>query len=95
MISTLAAADLGWVHHGLMVNVRPDKNKLRARAPSIVARLAAVDEAAALAALAEAQNDAPVAVAARASVADCEGDLSRILTRLGGAEANVNSSAGM
>ncbi len=87
VISTLAAAELGWVHDGLMVNVRPDNAKLRARAQGIVARVAAVGEAAALAALAEAQNDVPVAIAAaagrldaaqaRALVADCDGDLCR------------------
>ena len=105
VISTLAAAELGWVHDGLMVNVRPDNAKLRARAQRIVARVAAVGEAAALAALAEAQNDVPVAIAAaagrldaaraRALVADCDGDLSRILTRVRGAGADVDSSAGM
>ena len=105
VISTLAAAELGWVHDGLMVNVRPDNAKLRARAQGIVARVAAVGEAAASAALAEAQNDVPVAIAAaagrldaaraRALVADCDGDLSRILTRVRGAGADVNSSAGM
>ncbi len=104
-ISTLAAAELGWVHHGLMVHVRPDNDKLRARALGIIARVAAVGEAEASAALREAENDVPVAIVAAAGrlgaaqartlVADCGGDLSRILTRLGGAEANVNSSAGM
>ncbi len=92
VLSTLAAAELGWVHDGLMVNLRPDNAKLRARAQTIVARVAAVEPAAASAALAEAQNDVPVAIAAaagrldatqaRALVADCGGDLSRILARL-------------
>ena len=105
VISTLAAAELGWVHDGLMVNLRPDNAKLSARAQSIVARVASVGEAAASAALAEAENDVPVAIAAaagrldavraRALVADCGGDISRILTRLRAAGANVNSSAGM
>lgn len=105
VLSTLAAAELGWVHDGLMVNVRPDNAKLCARAQSIVARLAEVSDTEAAAALAAAQNDVPVAIAAaagrldpvyaRALVADCGGDLSRILSRLKGASANVNSSAGM
>ncbi len=105
VISTLAAAELGWVYDSLMVNVRPDNAKLRARAQRIVARVAAVGEAAASAALTEAQNDVPVAIAAaagrldaaqaRALVAECEGDISRILTRVNGAGAEVNSSAGM
>lgn len=97
VLSTLAAAELGWVHDGLMVNVRPDNAKLRARARDIVARVAAVGEAAASDALA--QNDVPVAIAsaagrldatqARALVADCGGDLSRVLARLRNAKANV------
>jgi N-acetylmuramic acid 6-phosphate etherase len=105
ILSTLAAAELGWVHDGLMVNLRPDNAKLRARAQSIVARVAAVEEAAASAALAAAQNDVPIAIAAaagrldatqaRALVADCGGDLSHVLARLRDAEANVTSSTGM
>jgi len=105
VLSTLAAAEVGWVHDGLMVNLRADNAKLRARAEGIVARLAAVGESAAAAALDEAQNDVPVAVAAAAGrldaarayalVAECGRDLSRILARLRGADADVNSSAGM
>ncbi len=105
VLSTLAAAELGWVHDGLMVNVRPDNAKLRARAQDIVARVAAVEQATALAALAEAQNDVPVAIAtaagkidameARALIAECGGDLSHVLARLRDAKANVNSSTGM
>ena len=105
ILSTLAAAELGWVHDGLMVNVRPDNAKLRARAQSIVARVAAVGQAAASAALAETHNDVPAAIAAaagrldaaeaRALVADCGGDLSHVLARLRDAKANVTSSTGM
>ena len=92
VLSTLAAAELGWVHDGMMVNLRPDNAKLRARARDIVARVAGVGAPAASAALAEAQDDVPVAIAAavgrldaaraRALVADCAGDLSKILARL-------------
>jgi N-acetylmuramic acid 6-phosphate etherase len=105
VLSTLAAAELGWVHDGLMVNVRPDNAKLRARARDIVARVAAVDESAASAALAESNNDVQVAIAAaagridateaRALIAECGGDLSHVLARLKAAEANVTSSTGM
>jgi N-acetylmuramic acid 6-phosphate etherase len=104
VISTLAAAELGWVYDGLMVNLRPDNAKLRARAESIVARMAAVGEVAASAALAEALNDVPVAIAAaagrldateaRALVAECGGDLSRILARVKDAAANASLQRG-
>ena len=106
VISTLAAAELGWVHDGLMVNLRPDNAKLSARAPRHrCARGVGRGGRGLGRALAEAENDVPVAIAAaagrldaaraRALVADCGGDISRILTRLRAAEANVNSSAGM
>jgi N-acetylmuramic acid 6-phosphate etherase len=91
VLSTLAAAELGWVHDGLMINLKPDNAKLRARAAAIVARLAGIDSAAASAALKEAQDDVPVAIAAaaarldrgqaRALVAECGGDISKILAR--------------
>ncbi|WHZ37831.1 N-acetylmuramic acid 6-phosphate etherase [Sagittula sp. MA-2] len=51
MISTLAGVLLGHVHDGMMVNLRPDNIKLRARAETIVARIAAVPADAARAAL--------------------------------------------
>ncbi len=51
MISTLAGVLLGHVHDGMMVNLRPDNIKLRARAETIVARIAAVPTDAARAAL--------------------------------------------
>lgn len=105
VLSTLAAAKLGWVHDGLMVNVRPDNAKLRARAEGIVARLAAVGETAASAALIEAQMNVPVAVVAaagqldaeraRALVAECRGDLSRTLALLKRAGTDINSSSGI
>jgi N-acetylmuramic acid 6-phosphate etherase len=40
VISTLAAAELGLVYHGLMINVRPENAKLKVRARTIVERLA-------------------------------------------------------
>lgn len=102
VLSTLAAADLGWVYDGMMVGVRPENAKLRARARGIVARVA---EAEADAALSQAGDDAPVAIviaagrldadAARALVAEHGGDLHRILARLEGARGTVNSSAGI
>lgn len=51
ILSTLAGVALGHVHDGMMVNLRADNAKLRDRATRIVARIAAVDETAAAAAL--------------------------------------------
>lgn len=51
MISTLVGVLLGHVHDGMMVNLRPDNIKLRARAEAIVAGIAAVPADAARAAL--------------------------------------------
>lgn len=51
MLSTLIGVRLGHVHDGLMVNVRADNEKLRARAARIVASIAAVDAEAARSAL--------------------------------------------
>ena len=51
MLSTLMAVELGHVHDGMMVNLRADNIKLRARAASMVAQIAGVDEADAAAAL--------------------------------------------
>ncbi|ETX27352.1 N-acetylmuramic acid 6-phosphate etherase [Roseivivax isoporae] len=67
MLSTLMALDLGHVHDGMMVNLRADNTKLRARAAGIVARVAAVDEAAARRALEATRGEvkAAVLVAAR------------------------------
>ena len=90
VISTLACAKLGHVHRGLMVNLRPDNAKLRARATGIVARLAEVDEATAAGALERTQFDVKAAVvaaggldadAAKALVVDCDGDLAVALER--------------
>ncbi|WP_170331831.1 N-acetylmuramic acid 6-phosphate etherase [Ruegeria arenilitoris] len=43
MLSSLMAVELGHVHSGMMVNLRADNDKLRARATGIVARIADVD----------------------------------------------------
>ncbi|WP_254435920.1 N-acetylmuramic acid 6-phosphate etherase [Ruegeria arenilitoris] len=43
MLSSLMAVELGHVHGGMMVNMRADNDKLRARATGIVARIAEVD----------------------------------------------------
>ena len=51
MLSTLMAVELGHVHDGMMVNLRADNIKLRARAAGIVRRIAGVSEVAAQAAL--------------------------------------------
>ncbi len=91
VISTLCCARLGHVHRGLMVNLRPDNAKLRARAIGIVGRLTEVDEEAAAAALGATNFDVKAAIvvaaggldarAARALVAACEGDLAAALAR--------------
>ncbi|TNF22906.1 MAG: N-acetylmuramic acid 6-phosphate etherase [Rhodobacteraceae bacterium] len=62
MISTLAGVRLGHVHDGLMVNLRPDNIKLRARAAAIVSRITGVGRAAAEAALAATGHDTKCAV---------------------------------
>jgi N-acetylmuramic acid 6-phosphate etherase len=51
MLSTLMAVELGHVHDGMMINLRADNIKLRARAAGIVARIADVGDDAARAAL--------------------------------------------
>jgi N-acetylmuramic acid 6-phosphate etherase len=93
VISTLACARLGHVHRRLMVNLRPDNAKLRARAVRIVGRLGEVDEATAAAALRATQYDVKAAVvaaaagldaaAAKALVEACEGDLAAALAQAG------------
>lgn len=51
LLSTLAHIKLGAVHDGMMVNVRADNLKLKARARGIVSRIAKADEKDAAAAL--------------------------------------------
>ncbi|WP_170753272.1 N-acetylmuramic acid 6-phosphate etherase [Ruegeria lacuscaerulensis] len=62
MLSSLMALDLGHVHGGMMVNLRADNHKLRARAAGIVARIAKVDTDAAQAALAQTNGDVKPAI---------------------------------
>jgi N-acetylmuramic acid 6-phosphate etherase len=57
LLSTLANARLGHVYRGLMVNVRPDNDKLRRRAVDIIASIAGVDAASAQRSLAAAADD--------------------------------------
>ena len=105
VISTLAAAELGYVHDGLMINVRPENAKLKVRARRIVERIAGVGGEAAEAALIEAGGDVPTAVAAAAGpigaaaarrlLMECGGDLAEALSRLRARDTKVNASAGM
>ena len=92
VISTLAAAELGLVYHGLMINLRPENAKLKVRARTIVERLAGVGGEAAEAALVEAGSDVATAIvvaagaldaaAARSLLTQCGGDLAKSLSRL-------------
>ncbi len=104
-ISTFACAELGWVHDGMMVNVRPDNARLRPRGQAIVARVAGVSEAAAAEALHVAGDDIPITTAVAAGALDratarmlldaCGGDIAEVLERLKAPETWVNSNAGM
>ncbi len=92
VISTLAAAELGHVHDGLMINVRPENMKLRARARHIVERLGSVGSEAADAALKAASGEVAIAIVAAAGALDAAsarlilaesgGDLGQTLQRL-------------
>jgi N-acetylmuramic acid 6-phosphate etherase len=62
MLSTLMAIELGHVHDGMMVNLRADNIKLRARARSIVARVASVEQGDAEAALDTSNGEVKVAI---------------------------------
>jgi N-acetylmuramic acid 6-phosphate etherase len=62
LLSTLANAGLGHVWRGHMVNVRPDNDKLRARAAHIVASLAGVASEAASQCLSLADSDVKCAI---------------------------------
>ena len=92
MMSTLMAIELGHVHDGMMVNLRADNAKLRARAQGIVSRIANVADEAAATALVAAEGDVKVAtlvaagagsaVAARRLLSGTEGHLRGALERL-------------
>ncbi|TCV68037.1 N-acetylmuramic acid 6-phosphate etherase [Neorhizobium sp. S3-V5DH] len=62
MLSTLAAVKLGHVHDGHMVNLRPDNDKLRARAARMVAEIAGIDMDEAGILMGSAQGSVKVAV---------------------------------
>ena len=62
LLSTLAHIRLGAVHDGLMVSVRADNTKLKARACGIVSRIAKVDPTRAHRALEAAEGDVKPAV---------------------------------
>ncbi|WP_170409622.1 N-acetylmuramic acid 6-phosphate etherase [Ruegeria atlantica] len=62
MLSSLMALQLGHIHGGMMVNLRADNDKLRARATGIVARIAEVDAETAKQALDAANGDVKPAV---------------------------------
>ena len=62
MLSTLMALDLGHVHDGMMVNLRADNIKLRARAAGIVSSIAGVSASQARSALQDARGDVKTAV---------------------------------
>jgi N-acetylmuramic acid 6-phosphate etherase len=92
LLSTLANARLGHVYRGLMVNVRPDNEKLRSRALDIIGSIAGVDEATARLSLARAGDDVKGAVLiasgagsmerARTLLAQARDDLGAALSRL-------------
>jgi N-acetylmuramic acid 6-phosphate etherase len=62
LFSTLTMLQLGRVHDGLMVDMRPSNEKLRARGLRMLIRLTGADEAAAQAALAAADGHVKLAV---------------------------------
>ncbi len=72
MLSTAMAVDLGHVHDGMMVNLRADNIKLRARAVSIVCKVAGVGQGTAQAALDTTKGDVKTAavIAAKGVSAD-------------------------
>jgi len=91
MMSTLMAVSLGHVHDGMMVNVRADNIKLRARAAGIVCRITGVDAATASRALDATGGDVKPAVlvalgqdtaAAQEILTDTQGNLRAALARI-------------
>jgi N-acetylmuramic acid 6-phosphate etherase len=104
MLSTLVAMKLGHVHDGMMVNVRPENEKLRARAAGIVARIAGIDPAAAQEKLRQADYEPKIAIllaAGAASAADAaallkksQGHLRPALAWLGATPSNTAKASG-
>lgn len=91
MLSTLMAIELGHVHDGMMVNLRADNIKLRARAAGMVAHIAEVSSDAASAALEAADGLVKPAIlvargysldAAQQLLRETEGNLRAALARL-------------
>lgn len=91
MLSTLMAIELGHVHDGMMVNLRADNAKLRARAAGMVSRIAGVGEDAARAALEATDGLVKPAIlvargqdpaAAQTLLRETEGNLRAALARL-------------
>src|SRR4051812_39392567 len=78
MLSTLTMVRLGKTYGNLMVDVRITNAKLRDRATRIVEQVAGVDRAAAAAALAEAGDDAKVAIAMLRTHTDADGARERL-----------------
>jgi N-acetylmuramic acid 6-phosphate etherase len=99
LLSTLANARLGHVYRGLMVNVRPDNDKLRRRAIDIIASIAGVDENAARHSLVSADDDVKCAVLiasglgprekAQNILAQSRGDIGAALSRREGAPSGA------
>lgn len=91
ILSTLMAMELGHVHDGMMVNLRADNIKLRARAMGMVARIAGVTDDAARAALETTDGDVKPAIlvaagqtpdAARTLLRTTEGNLRAALAQI-------------
>lgn len=70
ILSTLIGVHLGHVHDGLMVNLRADNDKLRARAARMVVQIAGVTQAQAMQALADSDGEVKPAVLIAAGVTD-------------------------
>lgn len=87
-LSTAMAVELGHVHDGMMVNLRADNTKLRARALAIVCTAAGVGQRSAAEALDAAQGNVKLAtlIAAREISAD------RARTRLREANGNLRAA---
>jgi N-acetylmuramic acid 6-phosphate etherase len=104
LLSTLVAVKLGHVHDGMMVNVRPENEKLRARAAGIVARVAQVDLTVAQDKLRTANFEPKIAIllaAGAASVSDAtslltksQGHLRPALAWLGATPPNAAKASG-
>ncbi|MGR3512088.1 MAG: N-acetylmuramic acid 6-phosphate etherase [Paracoccaceae bacterium] len=91
MMSTLMAVELGHVYEGMMVNLRVDNLKLRARAVGMIARIAGVDSDVADAALESTNGSVKPAIlvaagqeptAANILLRETEGNLRVALARL-------------